>query len=692
MTKQAAFTIETRELTATWNSLDMVYNGAAQAPRIAGLIGVLEADAGKVQASADDSAQTAAGSYSALARLTGERAHNYTLRNDTASFAIRPAPVVFQVEMSSAPYDGQPHTAQITAQALGQVFEDFTIQYQSADGQQTAQPVEAGRYPILATITDANYRHSDGADQAARQIGVLEIYSAAAPAAYSVTFLPGAADATGSAPTLPASLAGGVQILPGPGELERPGYRFAGWQYGGRVYSAGSTFVMPAENVQFTAVWDETTYSIDGSVVWEPQEGESAPRPAGDVLITLMRGNEQIAQTQTDLEGRFSFQQVSAGLYNLVASYGEIMQTQKVELIDRDQNQCVIQLPEGNTNSVLKVLDGAPPVVVGNLDNVFAQQPDEVYTEEDRTLVKSGGTVEIRMTVEQERPTADSPLQDALNKLVEGFREGLTLDLTLDKTRKDADGAALDERPVTESNLLIEIVIQLNGELQNRHDYRVLREHEGAVDEIGTEANQRGEYFVVNDSRTILTIFAKQFSLYSVVYANAQPVPEDQTAQNRPVEQAPAVIPIEPAVTKPAVEQEKETQPAVLAPETEPLPSEPDARPQPDARPPEESEPEQPEPEQPEPVETQADGKPFVVLNAAAALLGILLAVFATSRGKERILSAVFAVCALAVTLLTSGWNGLALANGWTIPVMLLALLAARFSRGPREPVNSDTE
>lgn len=682
VTKQAGFTVEKRGITVTWNRLDAVYNGAAQAPEIAGLVGVLAADAGRVEASAAHGAQTAAGTYSASARLTGERAHNYVLQNGAATFAIRPAPVTFRVEGSSVLYDGQSHTAAITAQALGQPFDGFAIRYQTMDGAEVTAPQEAGRYRILAEITDPNYRHGDGADGSAQQIGVLEIYQAAAPAAYSVTFLPGAEDAAGAAPTLPASLAGGILILPGPGGLERAGYRFAGWQYEGRVYSAESSFVMPAENVTFTAAWDETSYAIDGSVIWEGTEGENAPQPVEKVLVTLTRGNEQIAQTQTGPDGSFSFQQVSAGLYNLVATYGGIVQTQKVELVDRDQNQCVIRLPRGNTNSVLKVLDGAPPVVVGNLDNVFTPQPDEVYTAGDRKLVESGGTVEVRMTVADASPVPDSPLADALESVSQGFREGLTLDLTMGKTRLDADGSSLSREPIAQSNLLIEIVIPLNGALQNCRSYRVLREHEGAVDEIGAQANAQGEYFVLNESRTALTIFAKQFSLYSVLYSNALPEEGGESPQTRPAEPTPAPQPAAPATAKPADQAEK---PADQGEEHAPAPA---ATPQPprSTPPPQQESGEAAQ----DPAGAQPGGRPFALLNAAASLLGVLLAVFASSRGKARLLSAACAAGALVLTLLTAGWNGFVLADAWTLPVAALALLAAYFSRRAQTPVSED--
>lgn len=92
-----------------------------------------------------------------------------------------------------------------------------------------------------------------------------------------------------------------------------------------------------------------------------------------------------------------------------MASYGEITQTEKILLTGSETAQCTIRLPRGKTNSVLEVLDGAPDVVVGNLDRLFDQQPDQVYTEADRTLVESGGKVEICITVQDSSPAPAAP-------------------------------------------------------------------------------------------------------------------------------------------------------------------------------------------------------------------------------------------------------------------------------------------
>ena len=58
------FTVAQRRITATWKGLDTVYSlGLPQSPEIAGLVGVVPADQGKVTVLTQTTEQTDAGSY-----------------------------------------------------------------------------------------------------------------------------------------------------------------------------------------------------------------------------------------------------------------------------------------------------------------------------------------------------------------------------------------------------------------------------------------------------------------------------------------------------------------------------------------------------------------------------------------------------------------------------------------------------
>ena len=57
--------------------------------------------------------------------------------------------------------------------------------------------------------------------------------------------------------------------VPGPGNLTKDGYTFAGWHYGDITYSEGAMFKMPSKSVHFVAVWEKipecvVSFLVDG--------------------------------------------------------------------------------------------------------------------------------------------------------------------------------------------------------------------------------------------------------------------------------------------------------------------------------------------------------------------------------------------------------------------------------------------
>jgi len=56
-----------------------------------------------------------------------------------------------------------------------------------------------------------------------------------------------------------AEYAEGKRVVLSKGKPTQTGKTFVGWLYGGKVYQAGETFVMPAENVSLVAQWNEAS-------------------------------------------------------------------------------------------------------------------------------------------------------------------------------------------------------------------------------------------------------------------------------------------------------------------------------------------------------------------------------------------------------------------------------------------------
>ena len=68
--------------------------------------------------------------------------------------------------------------------------------------------------------------------------------------------------------------------------------------------------------------------------------------------------------------------------------------TKKVEI--KDQNAvCSAVLPKGATNSIVEVVPGSPDIVVGQLDTMFNNPGDAVYTQEDARTVEELSLIHI---------------------------------------------------------------------------------------------------------------------------------------------------------------------------------------------------------------------------------------------------------------------------------------------------------
>ena len=294
-------------------------------------------------------------------------------------------------------------------------------------------------------------------------------------------------------------------------EAARPDYKFVGWYTAldGGVHVAADSVVKTTGDRTLYAQWVEDDFGVvDGTIVYP--DGT----PVEGATVTIRAGNVDYKTVTTDAEGRFSILQVKYGIYNLVAEKGGVVVTQKFEIQEKKLSR-TLTLPQGKTNSVVEVKDGAPEIVVGGLDALF-NEPG-VYLEEDAAVVAGGGTVELKMTVEPKDGTAE----DA--KTLAAKAPGPVLLYLEIGTQKTV--APLEAQPVTtaltELPQLIELFIPLEQEQAGKSEYQVLRLHNGAVDIITNVPNANGEYIKVEGTMVIL--YARAFSTYALAYAVSSP-------------------------------------------------------------------------------------------------------------------------------------------------------------------------
>ncbi len=519
--------ITPKPVVARWEGLSQTYGDVQEVKAVLSGFAEGERYTAVLTFGADETTEPDdAGTYAVQAALTGDGAENYRILNPAETLTIHPAPVAFAVTENVQVYaEGVSKAAKI--QSSVKDFSAYTITYRNTAGETVEEPTEAGAYAVWVEITDKNYCHTGGGTS--KQVGTLTI-SQAEPAKYTVTFARGEG-AGGQGPNdIEDVLAGTVLLLPDEDGLEKNGYAFAGWLYGGAVYQSGDAFSMPAGDVTFTAQW-QAVHTVSGTVVEGADE-----KPLKGVTVTLMLGGKQIGDSvETKNNGTFSFDNVPSGLYNLVAQHEGITVTSRVELTDADSTDNTITMPEGMTNSRVTVVGDTPVAVVGNLDTAF-ETPSEgmnaVYTTTDAKTVAQGGIVEVELTAS----TPDADEQAEVEKTLQSSTVvnqsaalGLILELRVEKTVIPADSDTTVE-PISDTGVLLDTHIPLPAELQGKDNYAVYRIHENAdrttaVQVLATGGGENTERIELNADKTVLTIHARYYSDYVLAWWDTPPSP-----------------------------------------------------------------------------------------------------------------------------------------------------------------------
>ena len=496
----AEFSIGKKEIYATWQGLDQVYDDDTQVKIVPD--GVVSGD--QVSAQVDGAVPQNAGEHPLTAILTGEDAPNYIFKNDKATLTIQKKPVLFTVTDNAVQADGSGKTATVTPDES--TFSGYTVEYRQ-EGQAVSAPKEPGTYEVWVTITDHNYRHTNGSDT--MQVGDLTI-TQAPPTLYTVTF--DGKEAEGSMTSLEAA-ADSTLTLP-VCAFSKAGYQFIGWTYDGQTYQPGDHFTMPNGDVTFKAQW-EKVFRVEGKVT-EETEGTD-PQAVTGAVVSLWLGANKLNETTTDSNGDYRFDNLTPGIYNLVVTKDVRTVTKKVEI--KAQNAvCNAILPKGATNSIVEVLPGSPDIVVGQLDTMFNSPGDAVYTQEDARTVEEGGKVEITFKAAEKQPEA-AEISDDLEKIekIGGSNLALVMDYTLEKTVTEVSGTT-KTTPITEANVLLEVRLPLPAELQGKQSYTVYRVHKEKAEALTTSPNALGEYFEVSSDKTVLILHVKCFSTYAIGY------------------------------------------------------------------------------------------------------------------------------------------------------------------------------
>lgn len=293
-----------------------------------------------------------------------------------------------------------------------------------------------------------------------------------------------------------------------PTDVVKENSTFAGW-YENPNFSGNPVTEIAATDAGNKTYYAKWTYTVSGTIT--EHEGNGA-----NGATVIIRGNNTVPkQTTADSNGVYSFSEITAGEYNIIATLGDQTQTTLIVVTDRNVTDANVTLPPGTKNSVIEIVngtEGTPDIVIGNLEQQFTST-DNDYS------VEPGNKLEIKLTVEeksQENANGASNIQTLANgKLVNMY-----LDMKVTKTKT---GAQTSVEQLSTVSSLLKIVIPYD--LTGKTDVTVYRVHDGiaaAMTEQPYSTNAPAvECFMVNSSKNQITVWSKNFSTYAVGYSSS---------------------------------------------------------------------------------------------------------------------------------------------------------------------------
>ncbi len=252
-----------------------------------------------------------------------------------------------------------------------------------------------------------------------------------------------------------------------------------------------------------------------------------------DITVTIEEGNtvratQVLSNVADSTNSSFSFSTLPDGFYNVVADNGAYKVTCLVE-IKGGAAVVDVALALGKTQSVVDIVTpDTPPAAVDGLPEQFEDsnlvdnaKGNTGYTPDDKIVVTSGGTVELKLAVERKEEASVSA--DAA--LIAGAAAGQTipiyLDLTVTKTVIPTSGVATETKLVSVPKLLT-VVFPLPDEVVGKQNITIYRVHNGTAEALPkADPGGSGEWAEISGANAILHI--RQFSTYAVGYTKSTP-------------------------------------------------------------------------------------------------------------------------------------------------------------------------
>ncbi len=399
----------------------------------------------------------------------------------------------------------------------------YTVSYVGGSGSGSMTPGKATA-GVAFTLPACTFTAPTGKEFKAWEIGGSE-YAAGASytftadtavtavwvsATYTVSYVAGG----GSGSMAPGKATAGVAFtLPACTFTAPAGKEFKAWKIGSNEYAAGASYTFTA-NTTVTAVWKATAASPEnnGSV------GGSIYKEDGGTLaginVKVMHGGSHgsvIGVTTTNGSGEYHFASLPYGIYSLVAEYNGVTVTKRITVNSSSITQNIAML-SGKHHTVVEVVAGTPSTAADNLDDMF--------TSSDHAIMDSNGSVTLTLKVQDQSESAVSADAALIEGVASDMSIGMYLDLALLKTITDTAAQDVANQPVTQTETMLTVVLELPEALWGKTSYSIIRVHNGNAEILAAG---------YDDMFHTLTFQTDRFSTYAVAYTESGGTPMSAT-------------------------------------------------------------------------------------------------------------------------------------------------------------------
>ena len=294
------------------------------------------------------------------------------------------------------------------------------------------------------------------------------------------------------------------------------GYTFGGWYKDAactQAWNFGNDTV--TGNTTLYAKWIENIIpkkAIGGNVT---EGGKNVP----GATVELFLGTVKVAATVTDTNGRYRFENVENGTYDIVVTKEDGKTKTELVTINDSSATVNVELPVSEINSKVEHKGEQDSDAKSDISKTVAGGLDKVA--EKHQPQNDGDKVTIKLTVEPKADTG-TPAQESIKKEAGEGKKVEFLDLGLWMQTNN-------ETPVDigkENDELLTIVIPFDFTNVNVTSVMILRNHDGKTEKLTSTPNEYGEYVTINEAAGTITLYVMKFSDYAIAYEEGTDEPK----------------------------------------------------------------------------------------------------------------------------------------------------------------------